>query len=40
VFIDDRALNLECARWHGMHTIQFQNVQKLETELRALGVAI
>jgi len=38
VFIDDRALNLECARWHGMHTIQFQNVSQLETDLRALGV--
>jgi putative hydrolase of the HAD superfamily len=40
VFIDDRALNLECARWHGMHTIQFQNVRQLETDLRALGVEI
>ena len=38
VFIDDRALNLECARWHGMHTIQFQNVSQLESDLRALGV--
>ena len=37
-FIDDRALNLECARWHGMHTIQFQNVHQLETDLRELGV--
>ncbi|MHB8652990.1 MAG: HAD-IA family hydrolase [Terriglobia bacterium] len=40
VFIDDRALNLECARWHGMNTIQFQNVSQLETDLRALGVVI
>jgi putative hydrolase of the HAD superfamily len=40
VFIDDRALNLECARWHGMNTIQFQNVSQLETDLRALGVEI
>lgn len=40
VFIDDRALNLECARWHGMHTIQFQNVRQLETDLRSLGVQI
>ena len=38
VFIDDRALNLECARWHGMNTIQFKNVTQLETDLRALGV--
>jgi putative hydrolase of the HAD superfamily len=40
IFIDDRALNLECARWHGMHTIQFQNVNQLESDLRALGVEI
>lgn len=40
VFIDDRALNLECARWHGMNTIQFQNVSQLESDLRALGVEI
>ena len=38
VFIDDRALNLECARWHGMYTIQFQNVNQLESDLRTLGV--
>lgn len=40
VFIDDRALNLECARWHGMNTIQFKNVSQLENDLRALGVDI
>lgn len=40
VFIDDRALNLECARWHGMHTIKFQNVHQLETDLHALGVEV
>ena len=38
VFIDDRALNLECAREEGMHTIQFQNVSQLEGDLRALGL--
>ena len=38
VFIDDRALNLECARWHGMNIIQFQNVNRLESDLRMLGV--
>lgn len=40
VFIDDRALNLECARQHGMNTIQFKNVHQLENDLRALGVGI
>jgi putative hydrolase of the HAD superfamily len=40
VFIDDRALNLECARWHGMNTIQFKNVGQLESDLRALGVEV
>ncbi|HEV2352087.1 MAG TPA: HAD-IA family hydrolase [Terriglobia bacterium] len=40
VFIDDRALNLECAKWHGMNTIQFKNVNQLENDLRALGVEI
>lgn len=38
VFIDDRALNLECARRLGMRTIQFQDAKQLERELRALGV--
>jgi putative hydrolase of the HAD superfamily len=40
VFIDDRALNLECARELGMHTIQFQSAAQLERELRNLGVAL
>jgi len=40
VFIDDRALNLECARELGMHTIQFKNAKQLETELKRLGVEI
>ena len=39
VFIDDRALNLECARELGMHTIQFQNVAQLQTDLASLGVS-
>jgi putative hydrolase of the HAD superfamily len=38
VFIDDRPLNLECARRLGLRTIQFLNAQQLETDLRALGV--
>ena len=38
VFIDDRSLNLECARRLGLHTIQFLNAGQLETDLRTLGV--
>lgn len=38
VFIDDRALNLECAREMGMHTIQFHSVGHLQSELALLGV--
>jgi putative hydrolase of the HAD superfamily len=36
--IDDRALNLECAREMGMHTIQFVNVAQLHKELAQLGI--
>jgi putative hydrolase of the HAD superfamily len=38
VFIDDRALNLECARLLGLHTIQFHAPLQLEGDLRGLGV--
>jgi putative hydrolase of the HAD superfamily len=38
-FIDDRALNLECARRLGMHTIEMENAAQLQQELRKLGVA-
>jgi putative hydrolase of the HAD superfamily len=38
VFIDDRGLNLECAREMGMHAIQFQSVAQLQSELARLGV--
>ena len=38
VFIDDRSLNLECARRLGLHTIQFLNAGQLENDLRILGV--
>jgi putative hydrolase of the HAD superfamily len=38
VFIDDRALNLECAGRVGMHTIQFQTAAQLALDLRALGI--
>jgi putative hydrolase of the HAD superfamily len=39
VLIDDRGLNLECAQELGMHTIQFQNVAQLQTDLARLGVS-
>ena len=38
VLIDDRGLNLECAREMGMHTIQFEDVAQLRGELAQLGV--
>jgi putative hydrolase of the HAD superfamily len=37
-FIDDRALNLECAAKLGMRTIQMQTLQQLREELGKLGV--
>lgn len=37
-FIDDRALNLECAAKLGMRTIQMQTLEQLRSELEALGV--
>jgi putative hydrolase of the HAD superfamily len=37
-FIDDRALNLECAAQLGMHTIQMQSPQQLRGDLEKLGV--
>jgi len=37
-FIDDRALNLECAKQLGMHVIQKQNAAQLREELERLGV--
>jgi putative hydrolase of the HAD superfamily len=40
LFIDDRPLNLECARRLGLHTIQFVNAVQLESGLRGLGVEI
>jgi putative hydrolase of the HAD superfamily len=39
-FIDDRALNLECAAKLGMHTIQMQTLVQLRTELEKLGVRV
>jgi putative hydrolase of the HAD superfamily len=37
-FIDDRALNLECARKLGMHTIEAKNAKQLRDDLSKLGV--
>jgi putative hydrolase of the HAD superfamily len=37
-FIDDRALNLECAAKLGMRTIQMQTLEQLRGELEKLGV--
>jgi len=39
-FVDDRALNLECARQMGMHTIEMQDAEQLGRELRKLEVSI
>ncbi len=38
VFIDDRELNLECARALGMRTVHYQNAAQLRQELAANGV--
>jgi putative hydrolase of the HAD superfamily len=37
-FIDDRALNLECAAKLGMKTIQMQELEQLREDLKKLGV--
>ena len=37
-FIDDRALNLECAAKLGMRTVQIQTLDQLREELEKLGV--
>ncbi len=37
-FIDDRALNLECAEQLGMHTIEMQSIVELRADLGKLGV--
>jgi putative hydrolase of the HAD superfamily len=39
-FIDDRALNLECAGKLGMQTIQMQNIEQLGTDLARVGVIL
>lgn len=40
VFIDDRALNLECARELGMRTIQFKDAPQLEKALKTMNIAL
>ena len=37
-FIDDRALNLECAAKLGMHTIEMDGLSQLRTDLEKAGV--
>lgn len=40
IFIDDRALNLECPRRLGMNVIQYHTPEQLRSELRKCGVEI
>jgi putative hydrolase of the HAD superfamily len=40
VFIDDRALNLECAQQMGMGTVHYQNAAQLRQDLKAKGVIV
>ncbi len=37
-FVDDRALNLECAAKLGMHTIEMDSLEQLKQDLLKLGV--
>jgi putative hydrolase of the HAD superfamily len=39
-FIDDRPLNLDAAKFLGMHTIQMTGVDQLRADLRKLGIDI
>jgi putative hydrolase of the HAD superfamily len=39
-FIDDRALNLECAATLGMHTIEMQSLEQLRDDLAKSGVSL
>ena len=38
LFIDDKLVNVQGARAHGMHAIQFSNPEGLERELRQSGI--
>ena len=40
ILIDDRGLNLECAREIGMQTIQFKNVDQLRQDLAQQGIVV
>ena len=40
LFIDDRALNLECAQLLGMRTVHYQDPAQLRRELRHHGVDV
>ena len=40
LFIDDRELNLECARQMRMRTIHYQNAAQLRRDLAANGVKV
>lgn len=40
VFIDDRGLNLECARELGIGTVHFRNPKQLQEELARYGVVL
>lgn len=40
LFVDDRPLNLECARRMGVRTIHYQNARQLREELCRNGVAL
>lgn len=40
ILIDDRGLNLECARELGMNTIQYKNLAQLRDELARFGVTV
>lgn len=40
VFIDDRGLNLECARELGIGTVHFKNPKQLQEELARYGVVV
>jgi putative hydrolase of the HAD superfamily len=38
IFIDDRALNVEAALAHGLHAVQFQNLEQLRSYLKDHGI--
>lgn len=37
-FVDDRALNLECAQKLGMHTVEMRQLEQLRSDLMKLGI--